>query len=481
MATIAQNLEILSAHLEDAYTAGANKGATIPSDHRAANLSAMIDSIPTGGSSLPDDKLTADVNFLDWDGRVLYAMTSAEALALTAMPRLPTDAELLERSGRPLKCYGWNVNNFESFRTQVSGMTQADVGCLVSENCNDTEISIVLDDNTGRDCSMCWAVGSWGTNMGNRLSIDWGDGNITPDYVLTNSGSIIDHTYAANGSYLIKARAYNANSSPTTYGSVYIQSLGNTQPVSNSATTGRSWQAKYDMFRSLKAGQLTRLGQIDAYHACSFCHKLEYVDLGLQGYPLVDCTFYYCTNLKHVVGAAFYVSGSNVFGYTKSLHYVYEVTNAVNFCIIRSSTFSTGGLNRLSLRYNNLFGQATMSSGTFYQTGLERFVFPYPVGTGWSFGTTNTSFRYCTHLNGDFIMPPGITNIPTNMFASTNCDAFVFRNYTTIPTIGTATFDIAKAVIVVPDDMYDSWIAATNWTRLAQYNNIWKMSEYYGS
>ena len=46
MATIAENLQILENHLEDAYVAIENKGGVIPDTHNATNLSASIDTIP---------------------------------------------------------------------------------------------------------------------------------------------------------------------------------------------------------------------------------------------------------------------------------------------------------------------------------------------------------------------------------------------------------------------------------------------------
>lgn len=57
MATILENVYTLSAHLEDAYTALENKGATIPQQKNATNLSATIDSVPAGGGFTIDDLL----------------------------------------------------------------------------------------------------------------------------------------------------------------------------------------------------------------------------------------------------------------------------------------------------------------------------------------------------------------------------------------------------------------------------------------
>lgn len=60
MATISQNLAKLSSHLEDAYTAIDSKGGTVPGTHNATNLSAAIESIPSGGGSSEKYGMTID-------------------------------------------------------------------------------------------------------------------------------------------------------------------------------------------------------------------------------------------------------------------------------------------------------------------------------------------------------------------------------------------------------------------------------------
>lgn len=54
MATILENVQTLSVHLEDAYTALEGKGATIPQQKNATNLSATVDSLPAAGITVDD-------------------------------------------------------------------------------------------------------------------------------------------------------------------------------------------------------------------------------------------------------------------------------------------------------------------------------------------------------------------------------------------------------------------------------------------
>ena len=75
-------------------------------------------------------------------------------------------------------------------------------------------------------------------------------------------------------------------------------------------------------------------------------------------------------------------------------------------------------------------------------------------------------------------MPSSITDIYGNAF--TYCDALVysFSAHSTIPTLHSddCFSDInLVAKIIVPDALYDEWIAATNWSTYADY--IYKASE----
>lgn len=75
------------------------------------------------------------------------------------------------------------------------------------------------------------------------------------------------------------------------------------------------------------------------------------------------------------------------------------------------------------------------------------------------------------------IIPGNINNLESYCFQTTNILFFDFRSSTSIPTLGPTVFVGFPylAQIVVPDNLYDSWIAATNWTTYADY--IYKASE----
>lgn len=121
------------------------------------------------------------------------------------------------------------------------------------------------------------------------------------------------------------------------------------------------------------------------------------------------------------------------------------------------------------------------------------------------------SFGHCSNLES-IILPPGLTSIGTQFLRDcpkltyvripdtvTSIDTYSlaygyipgtqksiytdvdFGNArTTIPTVTTKTFhngDLSSGYVIVPDALYDEWIAATNWTLYV--DKIIKYSDYY--
>lgn len=88
------------------------------------------------------------------------------------------------------------------------------------------------------------------------------------------------------------------------------------------------------------------------------------------------------------------------------------------------------------------------------------------------------AFYYCTKLKVPIKFNPAVVSIKTYTFF--NCikvPYFDFREHTTVPTLeSTYTFLNTNGEFVVPDSLYDEWIAATNWSSLA--SRIVKASEY---
>ena len=79
------------------------------------------------------------------------------------------------------------------------------------------------------------------------------------------------------------------------------------------------------------------------------------------------------------------------------------------------------------------------------------------------------AFEFCSSLT-NITIPKGVTNIESGVFhACENCLIFDFRKATSVIALDD-TFAFyntpSNKEIIVPDSLYDTWIAATNWCNI---------------
>ena len=86
------------------------------------------------------------------------------------------------------------------------------------------------------------------------------------------------------------------------------------------------------------------------------------------------------------------------------------------------------------------------------------------------------AFNKCYSLQSVTI-PSSVVNISgSNVFANTNCIIDFGNERTTVPTLS-STNSIGSNFCIVPDALYDTWCAATNWSTMT--NKIIKYSDYH--
>lgn len=128
-----------------------------------------------------------DVNFIDYDGTLLYSYTLAEAAALTELPALPSHDGLI--------CQGWNWN-LADIKTLGRSVT---VGTMYITDDGKTRIYIHLEEGRTSPMLGCCPNGT--------VTVDWGDGT-EPDTLTGTSTSTVKwtptHEYGAAGDYVIK-------------------------------------------------------------------------------------------------------------------------------------------------------------------------------------------------------------------------------------------------------------------------------------
>ena len=150
----------------------------------------IISMFPIGGRDSSSVANSKEVNFLDYDGTILYSYTAAEFAALSSMPANPT------HDGLTAQGWNWSLANAKAY---VAKYGKLNIGQMYITNDGKTRIYIHLEE--GRTSPVL------GVCPNGTVDIDWGDGT-THDTLTGSSTSTAvytsAHNYAAPGDYVIQ-------------------------------------------------------------------------------------------------------------------------------------------------------------------------------------------------------------------------------------------------------------------------------------
>ena len=141
-----------------------------------------------GGEDREDLTVPKDVDFIDFDGRLLYSYTAAEFLELTELPPNPSYPGLVAQG------WNWTLADAQEFVAEYGAQV---IGQNYITDDGKTRIYISLDNDyveTSMPLRLYVNCASTCTN-----SVDWGDGSTTT----TTGGLFSTHTYAAAGDYIV--------------------------------------------------------------------------------------------------------------------------------------------------------------------------------------------------------------------------------------------------------------------------------------
>lgn len=147
------------------------------------------------------DALRNCVNFIDYDGSIVYSYTASEAMALTELPMNPVHVGLVSQG------WNWTLAAIKNQLTKVGGTVW--VGQMYITASGATEIDMVFNDPDYLSPYFTFTLSANGA-----VSIDWGDGS-EPDVITNDSGeeSKISqlHEYPVIGSYTMKITVTNGS------------------------------------------------------------------------------------------------------------------------------------------------------------------------------------------------------------------------------------------------------------------------------
>ena len=428
------------------------------------DFSAEIASIETGGGGEGGGGavVTAkDVNFRDYDGTILHSYTKAQFLAMAELPELPTQAGLI--------CQGWNWS-LEDAQSYVAEYGILEVGAIYITDDGKTRLYIRIATEGRMDVPLYFSQ-----TIANGVVIDWGDGSATQTLSGTGKKNTTHH-YDTIGDYVITLDAVSGT---------YI--LGHEESsYCVMGSTGNSGRVYCNMLKKVEIGKNVT-GIERAFYNCG---SLASVVIPL-GVPSIYYTFYSCYSLASVVipqGVANYTAAF------QNCHSLASVVIPLGAELFSSTFYDCHSLASLVIPQGvtNIGGNAfqncySLASVVIPQgvtnIGNKAFYFCYSLASVViPQGVTSigeSAFQNC-HSLASLVIPLGVTSISNKAFQVCYGMAYYdFTQCTSVPTLGGTTvfYNIASdCKIVVPDALYDEWIAATNWSTHA--SKIVKASEY---
>lgn len=426
------NLTDLLTDVADAIRAKKGSSAKInPQD-----FSSEIASIE-GGGGVVAEIVPSDITFYDYDGTVLYAYTWEEWLAngIDYQPPLP------EHDG--LVCQGWTTPNI--LYMSPKKRQHLNFGAMYITDDGKTRLYIRINDE--RPTVPLY----YSQTVANGVTIDWGDGSAT----VTQSGTgnkLAEHTYASGGDYVITLDAANGCTlglgRSTSYfvvgdvSSKQYRGILRKVEIGNNVTT--LYAGAFYYCYNLESITLPKGIKTINANAFRYCYSLKHITLPDSVSSTGTYPFAECTSLKSVVMPCNLISGSAyLFYYCSALE---TISSEVLASIGSSAFINCCALTRASFMGNNV----TVSS---------------------------LAFRNCYSLT---YIKLKCDSIAANAFdGCTSMAVYDFSDCTYVPSLANTnafTSIPSDCKIVVPDSLYDSWIATTNWSTYANY--IIKKSEF---
>ena len=267
------------------------------SSDNADGYSSVEVNVSGGGGGGPVAK--KQINFIDYDGTILYSYTKAEINAMTSQSDLPANP-----SHTGLTSQGWNWT-LAQIKAQLTAMPDANVwvGQMYITESGKTEIDVHFPDSARLSPIMTIAVNG-------TVTVDWGD-NTTADTVTGSSlttRQAVPHTYANIGDYTIKIAVVSG--SFTFYGS-------STYTLLRKNTTSDENRVYSNCVQAVRLGSgVTSIGNYAFYN----CHSLASITIPSGVTSIGNYAFNSCYSLASITIPSGVTSiGNYAFQYCYSL------------------------------------------------------------------------------------------------------------------------------------------------------------------
>ena len=388
----------------------------------------------------PQEAISKDVNFYDYDGKILYSYTASEFAQLTALPANPTHTGLTSQ--------GWNWSLADA-KAQVTAIGACDIGQMYVTNDGKTRLYCNFTDETKSFyLSLC---------PNGTLVIDWGDGSSTDTVTGSSRTTVVStqHTYASGGKYTITIEVSSGNfafygSSNQSY--LLRKAANNTQYIH---------LANLSCLNKVEVGTSCYLNN----YCFNCCYNLKTITLPSSLPDFGTFCFQYCVSLKHITiptkdSSPITTLGNQLFRYAYGLSSI-----SIPKCIttIGADTFRAVYLLHRVVISN---GITTLNSTNAFYTcfGLREAYISTAVTS-----IKGSTFYQCYSLS-KLVIPASVTTIATKAFSGCyGMKEYHFKS-TTVPTLdNTDAFANMQSdcVIYVPSAKLNDYKTASNWSTYA--------------
>lgn len=247
------------------------KGTTDPINPQ--NFSDEIASIKSGGSSVVTEK---NVNFVDYDGTLLYSYTIEEAQALTELPPLPIHPEQ-----DIFVCEKWSKTL--SIVNEVKGYIVVSALYKPIDTSIYKYLSLVTLD-VFKNQKVSFTIRKYNDTADN-IVIDWGDGSIST-VTSTSYTTPITHIYANEGKYTMAILATTGSAIVLSQNQTYsfaVDDITKNSLIAVSATSCNVYAYAFYGCSRLKYAYVSFNSKTNVFGKCSQLKYVEY-DVGSTGF-----------------------------------------------------------------------------------------------------------------------------------------------------------------------------------------------------
>lgn len=250
-----------------------------------------------------------DVNFYDYDGKLLYSYTASDFLALSEYPDNPS------HSGLTAQGWNWTLQNAQDY---VSQYGKIEIGQSYITDDGKTRLYIYIQN----ECDLSTDI-TFTASVDQGIEIDWGDSSET-ELSDGTERKIYNHVYSAVGSYLI---TLNVLDGELIIGDPSSTSQNYSAPIMGTISSGHGPNV-YKLYKVELGSDIAKL------YSSSFMymHGLETITIPNSIDEICSYSFYWDAKLKALVIPH---GVQNVIGvettYNKSLEYCILSDTVTNF------------------------------------------------------------------------------------------------------------------------------------------------------